>query len=54
MRWRPRLPACRRSVVVMIQIGVMSAASDVAMVRRLFGAYRRAVEEFASAAEVCA
>jgi hypothetical protein len=32
----------------------VSKAEHYLAVRRLFGAYRRAVEEFASAAEVCA
>lgn len=36
------------------EIRVVTSPQQYAAVRRLFGAYRRAVEEFASAAEVCA
>jgi hypothetical protein len=39
---------------LVIELMVMADGADVAVVRRLFGVYRRAVEDFASAAEVCA
>jgi len=35
-------------------ITIVSSPHELAAVRRLFGAYRRAVEEFASAADICA
>jgi hypothetical protein len=38
----------------MEQIEIVSSKVEYGQVRRLFGAYRRAVEQFATAAEVCA
>lgn len=35
-------------------ITVASSASDIAHVRRLFGAHQRAVASFADAADICA
>jgi hypothetical protein len=43
-----------RTLDLVVELTVMAEGADVAVVRRLFGAYRRAVEDFASAAEVCA
>ena len=35
-------------------ITVASSATDITQVRRLFGAYQRAVTSFADAAQICA
>jgi hypothetical protein len=38
----------------MESIGFASSDADYAVLRRLFGAYQRSVEEFASGTEICA
>lgn len=48
------VPAARGTVGAMEQIDVVTTDVQYEQVRGLFGAYRQAVEVFASAAEVCA
>lgn len=47
-------PGGTGTVAAMETVELAIESGDVAAVRRLFGQYRRAVEGYASAADVCA